>query len=404
MAGHVALHMQALALSNRKNKIAVESADIREGVMTISPERPGSIPALTGLRFAAALMVFFSHYHIPGIGDLGTQFLSSGYSGVTFFFVLSGFIITYNYVERFESNPLANTIPYFVSRFARIYPLYLLCIIYPWLTKDLDVNLLPYLTGVQAWSSELQVAYGINGPAWSVSVEIFLYLTFPILIPVLSKLNVFDSRIRLVVFAACAIMIQVGLAAYFSMPGRSELTLVNPDSPHRWLYRNPITRILDFCLGISAAIYYKRHFSRSDKTDRIWSNAVTVSIFLIMMMMGWTANYLSAFSWDASYAALFTIVILGIAINQHSVVAKAFSGKRMVMLGEASFAFYLIHIMVRNLYVVHPDAPLTQQIIQLALFLLVVISSAIGLHLTVERPIQKWILNSFQIRQGRKAS
>lgn len=68
--------------------------------MPISFDRSGTIPALTGLRFAAALMVFFSHYNIPGLDGWALRVQGSGYSGVTFFFVLSGFIITYNYLEK----------------------------------------------------------------------------------------------------------------------------------------------------------------------------------------------------------------------------------------------------------------------------------------------------------------
>jgi peptidoglycan/LPS O-acetylase OafA/YrhL len=363
--------------------------------MPISFDRSGAIPALTGLRFAAALMVFFSHYNIPGLDGWALRVQGSGYSGVTFFFVLSGFIITYNYLEKFESAPLQNTFQYVVSRFARIYPLYALCIIYPWVNSGLDTPLLPYLAGIQAWSSDVYYAFGINGPAWSISVEIFLYLTFPLLIPVLSKLNIINSRNRLLAFVVSAVAIQLCLAAYFSMPGRAELTSISPDSAHRWLYRMPATRIFDFCLGISAAIYYKRHFASSDKLQRYWSMSVVASLLLILMLMGWSQNFLSAFSWDASYAALFAIVILGLAIDQKSRIAIAFSSKKMILLGESSFAFYLIHAILRPLYTSHPSASFLYQSMHLAIFLLIVICVSIGLHLVIEKPMQKLIKGLF---------
>lgn len=359
--------------------------------MPISSDRSGAIPALTGLRFAAALMVFFSHYNIPGLDGWALRVQGSGYSGVTFFFVLSGFIITYNYLDKFESEPLKNTFQYMVSRFARIYPLYALCIIYPWMNSGIETPLLPYLVGVQAWSSDVYFSFGINGPAWSISVEIFLYLTFPLLIPVLSKLNIINSRNRLLAFAVSAFAAQLCLAAYFSMPGRVELTSISPDSAHRWLYRMPATRIFDFCLGIAAAIYYKRHFVPTNKLQQSWSMAVVASLLLILVLMGWSKNFLSAFSWDASYAALFTIVILGVAIDQKSRISTAFSSQRMILLGESSFAFYLIHAILRPLYTAHSSASLMYQVVHLTIFLLIVTCISIGLHLAIERPLQKSI-------------
>lgn len=363
--------------------------------MPIPSDRSGAIPALTGLRFAAALMVFFSHYNIPGLDGWALRVQGSGYSGVTFFFVLSGFIITYNYLEKFESAPLKNTFQYVVSRFARIYPLYALCIIYPWINSGLDTPLLPYLAGIQAWSSDVYFAFGINGPAWSISVEIFLYLTFPLLIPILGKLGIINTRNKLLAFAVSVFAVQICLAAYFSMPGRAELTSISPDSAHRWLYRMPATRIFDFCLGIAAAIYYKRHFASTDKLQRYWSMSVVASLLLILVLMGWTKNFLSAFSWDASYAGLFAIVILGLAIDQKSKISIAFSSKKMILLGESSFAFYLIHAILRPLYTAHPSASLFYQGMQLAIFLLIVICVSVGLHVAIEKPMQKFIKKLF---------
>lgn len=367
--------------------------------MSVSFDRAGPIPALTGLRFAAAIIVFFSHYNIPGLDGWALRVQGSGYSGVTFFFVLSGFIIAYNYLEKFESDPLKNTFQYFVSRFARIYPLYALCIIYPWINTGIDSPLFLYLVGLQAWSSDISIAFGVNGPAWSISVEIFLYLMFPLLIPILSKLNVINSRTRLLVFAVLMFFVQLCLGAYFSMPGRAELHFTSPDSAHRWLYHMPATRIFDFCLGIAAAIYYKRHLTPTRNQQRAWGVSVVASLFLVIVLMGWSKNFLSAFSWDASYAALFAIVILGVAIDQKSRISIAFSSRTMVLLGESSYAFYLIHVMLLPLYTAHSSASIMYRILHLAIFLLIVICVSIGLHLAIEKPLQGSIKRLFNKRK-----
>jgi len=92
----------------------------------------GTIHPLTGLRFVAAMMVLVSHYPVPGTPGPLLRLMQSGYAGVTFFFVLSGFILTYNYADRFCSDARDNLVPYFVSRFARIYPVYLLTNLFMW--------------------------------------------------------------------------------------------------------------------------------------------------------------------------------------------------------------------------------------------------------------------------------
>ena len=78
------------------------------------------INTLTSLRFIFALMVFGAHcYTIDKFFD--THFFKEGFVGVSFFFVLSGFIIAYNYQKKFSENKIAKR-AFWVARIARIYP------------------------------------------------------------------------------------------------------------------------------------------------------------------------------------------------------------------------------------------------------------------------------------------
>ena len=86
------------------------------------------INTLTSLRFIFALMVFGAHcYTIDKFFD--THFFKEGFVGVSFFFVLSGFIIAYNYQKRFSENKITKR-AFWVARIARIYPLHWLTSIY----------------------------------------------------------------------------------------------------------------------------------------------------------------------------------------------------------------------------------------------------------------------------------
>lgn len=360
-------------------------------MMPLAVERFGAIPALTGLRFFAALMVFFSHYPIPGSSGKAAMIQNSGYAGVTFFFVLSGFIIAYNYLDKFESDVRSSTVPYLIARFSRVYPLYIFCILYAWLNTGANTPLLVYLSATQAWSDDVYVAMGLNGPAWSISVEVFLYSLFPLIIPLLKYIGVLASKNRLLIFMAVIVAAQFFLALYFSLSGKGLLESVDPGSAHRWLYRAPINRVLDFCLGISAAIYYRRYMRITAMSSRAWEVITYVAIGVIFFLMTWSLNYYSSFSWDASYALPFTLVILSLVVARQSVISRILSSPKVVLLGEASFAFYLIHTLVRGLYVVQPNVSLAQSLFHEAFFLVILTALSIGLHIAIEKPAQKFI-------------
>src|SRR5689334_14754720 len=112
-------------------------------------------PALTGIRAVAAFMVFFHHLPLwlkPNV-FIGLQL--TFYDGVTLFFVLSGFLITYKYFDKLQASR-GWIRYYFVNRFARIYPVYfLLLTVVILIRKDTDplfllqnytlVNNLPFI-------------------------------------------------------------------------------------------------------------------------------------------------------------------------------------------------------------------------------------------------------------------
>lgn len=364
------------------------AADVAEQLP--SHDRRGPIRALTGLRFVAALMVFVSHYPIPGVDGVFLQATKSGYVGVTFFFILSGFVLTYNYLDSFERNVRANVISYATSRFARVYPLYLFCTLFVWLTDGAHADLPVYLLALQAWSPSVFVAYGLDGPSWSISVEVFLYAMFPMVIFAFSRLGIFRSKRKVV---ACGIVFAVllfGFATVFSLTGRGDLTSIDPMSAHRWLYRTPVTRLLDFALGILAAVYFIR-FSKPERTNSglLWSAITYLSGAAVLIMMGSSSIYYTSYGWDSAYAIPFTFIIIGLAIQQKSFLAKYLSGPTLILLGESSFAFYLIHIVVHGMNAGGGSYPIANYL----MFLIFVIAISVGLHVSIEKPCRKIILS-----------
>lgn len=354
------------------------------------------IPGLTGLRYIAALMVFVSHYPIPYLGGAFRRMTDSGYIGVTFFFILSGFVLGYNYLDSFESRAPGHTVGYLVARFARVYPLYLFCSLLAWLLQGAHAPMLIHLFALQAWSSDIYTAFGLDAPAWSISVEAFFYVSFPAIVIALHASGLIRTERRIAVCMGAIVAIMLGLAAWFTVTGRADLSMLDPRSAHRWLYRTPLTRALDFILGVLAAAWYLR-FSKRLVGRRGWTMAAYLSIALVLAMSAWKPMLFSAFSWDAAYAVPFLVLIVSTAMRQESMLAKFLSSPLMITLGNSSFAFYLIHVLMRAIYAQTPTG-LLPELAFYAMFLMLVTLVSIGLHVGIEKPCRNLIRRVFRRR------
>jgi peptidoglycan/LPS O-acetylase OafA/YrhL len=353
-----------------------------------------SIPALTGLRIVAALAVYLSHLGPPhSAPSVLVSFFSSGYMGVTVFFVLSGFVLSINYFGSFTSPNVHKLWDYVVARFARIYPLYIAVLVY------IIVRLHAYgeaiggwwqhVLAIQAWSPTLAQAYNFNGPAWSVSVEVFLYACFPLLVVLLGRL---DTTRALGIVAGVVVLCMVGLTWWFVATGRGDLPWTDPESAHRWLYRTPLTRLGDFTLGILAARLFVRN-----QTHRAWKRAgyplAAGGGIVVLALMAWSPDVFSAWSWDVLYALPAALVILGLALSPGSLPARFLSLPVMVLLGESSYAFYLVHqpaleYLGANRWSIATSP--TTVIFEIFIFGIIVCLS-VGLHVVLENPARRFI-------------
>ena len=185
---------------------APTTPEVRRG-WVVRPE----LRALTGLRFVAAFHVLVFHalftfsraslrMPILAPGPL-RSLVSSGYVGVNLFFVLSGFVLAYAYVEDGKMTTSAGR--FWRARFARIYPMHLIGVL---LALPLFVlgSLANHVQGVAiakegakelALSALLVQAWvpahvlDLNGPSWSLSVEAFFYALFPLLVRLFGRLR-----------------------------------------------------------------------------------------------------------------------------------------------------------------------------------------------------------------------
>lgn len=352
------------------------------------------IPSLTGLRIFAALAVYLSHIGAPhNSPTLVATFFNSGYSGVTLFFVLSGFVLALNYTDEFRPMRLRSTYNFFVGRFARIYPVYIAVLLF--------IVVQYHATGVsidgwwrnglaiQAWWPDLAVAYSFDAPAWSLSVEFFLYACFPFLIPLLGRLR--RPRTLLITAAAIAAAM-LALAAIFVITGDSALPREDPSSAHRWLYRTPLTRLGDFALGIVAAqLFFATR--GNGMLPRVGGKIAAGAAAVFIGVMAWPAMFSSAWSWDVAYAIPAVVLIFALAVAPRSLPARFLSLPALVLLGEASYAFYLVHQPAISYFDgggwMLNSAPTI--VINEIFVLAAILALAIGVHTGLERPARRYL-------------
>jgi peptidoglycan/LPS O-acetylase OafA/YrhL len=213
----------------------------------------GQLDSLTGMRFLAALLVVLHHtvsnplagarlVSLPALRSLAAV----GYTGVTFFFVLSGFVLAWSW-----STGTARV--FFARRFARIYPLHLLTwalsfvLLWQlsWETTPATAVLCLFL--LQAWSPNAATAFGQNAVSWSLSCEAFFYAMFPFLVSGLKRLSSRAVVASLATTVAC--LAAVPVIVYEGFDSRAT---------GRYLHYLPVYRMGEFVVGICLALLVRR--------------------------------------------------------------------------------------------------------------------------------------------------
>lgn len=306
------------------------------------PSSRDRLPSLTGLRFWAALLVVLYHLSrqvgtVPVISDVAWY----GRSGVTFFFVLSGFVLAWTY----DSQKVPARV-FLWRRFARIWPMLAVSVtasVAAWYAIGTAVSWRGTAATVlllNAWVPEQQYMTGGNPAAWSLSAEAWFYAIFPVLLA-LPLLRTARRRLWVAV-AVCAL----SLAAWLAGPLIGELLV------RRWaLDYFPPTRTLQFVLGMAAGLAVKRG----------WRSPIGLipSLALVVVwhaaLVPWSRAVPDS-AWYSPYSAsqllsapLFAALVVAAAQSDVARRATGLGSPWMTRLGHWSFAWYLIHEIVIRL-------------------------------------------------------
>jgi peptidoglycan/LPS O-acetylase OafA/YrhL len=358
--------------------------------------RPEKIHALTSLRFFAAFWVVLFHtvslsFRDAISGTIVEQVLSLGYISVSFFFLLSGYILAMVYLRDGATVRKAN---FYVARFARVYPLFFLTLIAdtPFVlssrTGQFGLNSAIFRTGatfgahvlmLQAWLPGLR---GIDQPNWSLSVETLFYLIFPFIGVLLWR-----TRGATLWLAAAVIWILSQVAVWLVAPHVSITTV-------KFF---PLLHVGTFALGILLARWQqlqRAEHGSSPKTPTTLGLGLLTALVMLAAAIYWS-SWLPLPNLNAGLLCPAFALIVWACSGSSSLPSRLLSAKWLVILGEASFGLYLIHIPVLHVFeAMHWERS--------RLLYPVYLSICIGLSVIsfylVETPTRKWILRQFQTR------
>jgi peptidoglycan/LPS O-acetylase OafA/YrhL len=347
-------------------------------------ESSHELRALHGLRFLAAFCILFSHAcsWLANFKDTHTVFDYGEFFtvyGMPLFFVLSGFVIHYNYSRLFSTmRPGWAIFEFLGARFARIYPLFI-CFFLVGLAVDgvlqwwdhHKLNLLlvlgHFLTLTQSWVyivlyGDRLVLDGTFGLSWSLSTEFFFYLAYIVLVLYVARMRSIAGL--LVTAGAMSVLV---LATYAYAAGHRDAinafgvrymngNVSGTDHTVFWwlFYYSPYGRVFEFILGcLTAQIYaiFSQHpvSAREERCGRIVVYAALVFlvgfglVYLFRPFGGEVAKYTELLKLNFGCAVAIAALIFCVSRYRSSTVTLMLSTPLMVLLGDWSFSIYAVH-------------------------------------------------------------
>ena len=353
-----------------------------EQACSVSESAPVTFPALTGVRILAAYLVFWHHYPLPKdyVGSFVSSIFAEGHIGVTVFFVLSGFLITYRYRDGFRAHKVT-LFNYSWNRIARIYPVYFAVAI-----ATLVVH---RETGLWNWFLQLTLTKGLFdqykftgvAQAWSLTVEECFYFSAPLLfLAFRHRRGILFALLS--IYALGAICLLVGsLCPWHGLFGSFQFVVL-----YTFLGRS-----FEFLIGAKLAIDVLNN-PRRTRTRPFRTYLGMLGVFAALVELSKLRS--QCYSLGALHPAgmLINNFLLPLAIvaffrgllEEDTLARRILAGPLFVLLGKSSYSFYLLHAGVLAACLSSLNSS------PLVLFILVNIASVL-MFKCYEEPLNRWL-------------
>lgn len=288
--------------------------------------RQKPIGSLTGLKVIAMLLLFWHHSTMPKLSiDLGARTCE-------FLFVVSGFLVGYNYFYIECPATWRESFRYAYSKFLKFWPLHFLTMLLVLVVKVRPLFTVPNLIRtilnillLQAWSPCQETYFAYNGASWFLSALLFCYFMAPILIH-------FSKRIKG--------SITLFLGVFFIRYGIEYIELVYPGQFLNFqIHTNPIVRCLEFFMGmlmVPIFIYLKEHI---EKNRKLLFSVLEVSMFF---SVAYLIYFYNLYWYRAMYVGIFCLTIMLFAFD-NGIISKFLNLKIFKLFSQIQFEFYILH-------------------------------------------------------------
>lgn len=367
-----------------------------------SSSTTSEILGLTSLRFFAAFHVLLFHAFRLLDQPLGScrTFLEAGGTSVSFFFILSGFVLAFSHAKESTKVDLHSVRCFWRARFMRIYPLYFLGFVLsaPYTVchflkmnsaslafKKTAVQGIASLILIQAWVPRMALTW--NMPAWSLSVEAFFYFLFPFFAYGIWKIPRKYLKYTWLILYAVSLLGTLGFSELGSDFRAAPLVDV-------FLKFNPALRLPEFLIGIVlgriflACPYFLPSFP-------VLGLVTVLSILVSYCFSDRLPYYLFH---NGLLIPLFSLLILSVALGRDHGL-KWLKYPKLVFLGKASFALYILQFPVQigvvSLLGLGKFHSIIGQILAVSLVIVLPIFVAVLACFYFDHPIQKWLRYRF---------
>ena len=316
----------------------------------VEMKKPARLDALTGLRCFAAINIVLFHFSNPNWFGPLAPVVNAGYASVSFFILLSGFVLGYNYNAKARAGELSN-VRFYEARFTRLYPIYLLSLIlaFKMIPRGVGTPIRMGCSGpamvlspllLQGWIPE--IATFLNTPAWTMSAESFYYVLFPWMARWKKPERVGPH------------LAKMGLVWMLGLVPGTLYVIFNPDglahvdrfSYGQWLQAlkyTPIPHLASFVFGVLLA-------ELDELIPRMGTRRLVLGVFGFAATFGCSRRRHRLpypLLHDGFFMPLFGCIILGLAgVNP---LSKLMGLRPLVFVGEASYCLYLLHFNLWNM-------------------------------------------------------
>ena len=295
------------------------------------------INSLQSLRGIFAIVIFLHHF---------AEFHAGGDCGVSFFIILSGFVLCGGYQHRLDRGEVSVR-KFMNKRLSKLYPLHVLCLVSAIILKCRSASLpvigiwIGNLLLLQSWIPVSEVYFSGNAVSWYLSTLMFSYAMFPYIVRKINKQRGANRLLYCILGSVCLYFLVIQI-----IPENFKAGLV---------YVNPVFRIYDFCLGILLWQVYdslRKHSAIYSQILRMPKAAKTlVEVIAVALMVVYVILYpfvpveysLASYWWLPTGCLIMTFALFD---RSKGLLSRVLEWPVLVKFGDISFSFYMIHVLV----------------------------------------------------------